>query len=172
MDSNPTPKHDWSFIARVSNWNTRRFGTGYTFDKGGKTRLIKEEYEELIEAIENFDEQDEETKVHLLKEIFDVAFVAIGMASSLGLRTGIIAQVFNACCDSNDTKSVKRLQPNQKGIKGDSFVPAEAAIKEVIHPTANYSEAVVDDHIASGKNYWKAPIRRTDRRQNEDNNSG
>ncbi len=65
--------------------------------------LITEEYKEVIEAFVEFDENDQATKEHLLKELADLVFVCFQAAANMGWNLDSAMQMV---FDSNMTKLV------------------------------------------------------------------
>ena len=125
------------FITRVCEWNQTRYPRVIDIDLA--KRLLEEEVNEAVEALINLEgiyaepdrpkeawnKEYEKRKAHLVKELFDTCFVSIGVLWKLGFNPGDIEQLFSLCCDSNDSKPTRKLDPADKGVKGNDFVPAE-----------------------------------------------
>lgn len=95
----------------------------YAFDL--RIKLIDEEYDELIEAINNRD------RVQIAKELADLAYVVIGTAIALDIPFN---EVFGALQVSNMSKfdGEPEIRGDGKVLKGKKYQPAELAIKEIL----------------------------------------
>ncbi|UOF81443.1 mazG-like nucleoside triphosphate pyrophosphohydrolasE [Caudoviricetes sp.] len=98
-----------------------------------RERLLSEEAAEANEALADY-AKDPTTPhlAHLCKELFDVIFVAIGTLQHLGVTETQAARILAAGCYSNDSKPATVLKPGEKGSKGNSFVPAEPLIIDIL----------------------------------------
>lgn len=133
-----------SFITRVCEWNNIRYDQ--VIDVNLAKRLLNEELSEALEALEEleniFTEDDRpksewiaeyrQRQAHLIKELFDICFVSIGVVWKTGLAAGDINEIFRLCCASNDSKPATKLPASAKGIKGDNFMPAEPEIIKLL----------------------------------------
>lgn len=92
-----------------------------------RIKLIDEEYFELIEAINWGD------PVHIAKEAADLVYVAVGLCITKGIPFNEVfaaLQVSNMSKVGPDGKVTKR--DDGKVLKGEHYVEAEAAIKEIL----------------------------------------
>lgn len=90
-----------------------------------RIKLIDEEYDELIEAINNRD------RVQIAKELADLVYVVVGTAVAMGIPFN---DVFGALQVSNMSKfdGEPELRGDGKVLKGKNHQPAEAAIKQIL----------------------------------------
>lgn len=92
-----------------------------------RIKLIDEEYDELVEALNWGD------RVHIAKELADLAYVVIGTAVSLGIPFN---EVFSALQTSNMSKigpdGTMKVRDDGKVLKGPHFIEAETAIREIL----------------------------------------
>lgn len=90
-----------------------------------RIRLIDEEFTELIEAINNHD------RVHIAKELADLAYVVVGTAIALDIPFN---EVFGAVHLSNMSKfnGEPEIRADGKVLKGKNYIGAEEAIREIL----------------------------------------
>jgi predicted HAD superfamily Cof-like phosphohydrolase len=90
-----------------------------------RIRLIDEEYDELIEAINNRD------RVQIAKELADLVYVVVGTAITMGIPFN---EVFGALQISNMSKfdGEPEFREDGKVLKGKNFKPAETAIRDIL----------------------------------------
>lgn len=87
--------------------------------------LIVEEYREVIEAFVEYDETDQATKEHLLKELADLVFVCFQAAANMGWN---LDKAMKSVFDSNMTKLVNGSPiRNETGkvMKGPFYSPPD-----------------------------------------------
>lgn len=125
------------FIERVIAWNKLR--TPRTPYPEFRLTMLYAEVDELASALADVENNWAksgnitnqtifDSEAHVVKETFDVIFIAIGSLWVMGLDAKHIAKVLDMGCDSNDTRDDKFLDYGEKGIKGLSFKPAEPLI--------------------------------------------
>lgn len=86
-------------------------------------KLIVEEYSEVIEAFEQFDDSDLSTHEHLLKELGDLVFVCFQAASNMGWD---LDEAMQRIFDSNMSKLVDEkavFDEQGKVLKGPNYKP-------------------------------------------------
>jgi NTP pyrophosphatase (non-canonical NTP hydrolase) len=84
-------------------------------------KLIVEEYSEVIEAFEKFDDNDPSTHEHLLKELGDLVFVCYQMAANMNWD---LDEAMQRIFDSNMSKLVDgRAMFDERGkvMKGPNY---------------------------------------------------
>ena len=92
-----------------------------------RIRLIDEEYDELVEALNWGD------RVQIAKELADLAYVVVGTAVALGIPFN---EVFSALQASNMSKvgsdGTIKFREDGKVLKGPEYIEAETAIREIL----------------------------------------
>ncbi len=102
-----------------------RDDTKYAVDL--RIKLIDEEYDELIEAINYGD------RVQIAKELADLVYVVVGTAITMGIPFN---EVFGALQISNmskfDSDGKATFRDDGKVLKGPNYLEAEPAIREIL----------------------------------------
>lgn len=98
-----------------------------------RSELIEEEFKEVMEAIDMFkSRQSPETVANLLKELCDLVYVTMGMATKYDFP---IEEAYTAVCDNNLTKLEEPIRRREDGkiLKPDSYrkVDLLPLVKEV-----------------------------------------
>lgn len=90
-----------------------------------RIKLIDEEYDELIEAI------NEKDHVQIAKELADLVYVVVGTAITMGIPFN---EVFGALQVSNMSKfdGEPEIRSDGKVLKGKNYRPAEDAIRDIL----------------------------------------
>jgi phosphoribosyl-ATP pyrophosphohydrolase len=92
-----------------------------------RLKLLDEEYDELVEAINWGD------KVHIAKEAADLVYVAVGTCIAYGIPFN---EVFAALQASNMSKigpdGKASVREDGKILKGEHYIDAETAIKDIL----------------------------------------
>lgn len=110
-------------ITRICNWNSARYDQQYAHAL--TIALLQEELDELAGATDAVDKLD---------ALIDLTYVAIGAMWKLGLSPTQIAQAINIVCDSNDSKSVAKTDPNVKANidKGANYFRPEPELAKIL----------------------------------------
>lgn len=118
-----------------------------------RVELMTEECIEANEALHALEEHIalalpmqyyNEVKAHAVKELLDVIFVNIGTLWQLGLDVQDIVLALEILNTSNDSRPVKQLAFGEKGVKGDSFIPAEPDLVKLLDSIDDRNEQEAD----------------------------
>lgn len=114
-----------NFIQRIIEWNSVRYEQ--VFHKGLTVNLIDEELNELAVA--------ETNEVEQLDALIDIVYVAIGAMWKRGLDADQINRAIHAVCDSNDSKSITKTNPDVKANldKGNSYKSPTEALQAILN---------------------------------------